>query len=125
MELFELSKDYYLQKNLNQNVTIRLEYYDQLIKELPIQPNYVSRYPNHGQLGHKGYKKFKLKFVLERFRKIHGYKYSYRDVVYKNQKTEVVVICPKHGHFFITPYLHWNKVGCPSCKLEKKNKLSK
>lgn len=123
--LTDFDQDFIVQKRLKQMVSHRLEYIDQLTKDIPIPPNYVSRYPNHGQKGHKGYKKFKQKFVLERFRQIHGYKYSYRDVVYKNQKTEVMVICPEHGHFFITPHSHWNRVGCPKCKIKKRKKLKK
>lgn len=37
----------------------------------------VRKNPNQGQIGHKGYKRFKLKFVVERFQSVHGHKYCY------------------------------------------------
>ena len=74
----------------------------------------------HALDGHKGFKRFKLKFVLERFYKIHGNKYYYDYVKYKNQKTPVRVMCSAHGEFLITPHSHWNGVGCPECKKSKK-----
>ena len=75
----------------------------------------VPRNPNHGQNGHKGYKRFKLPFVLERFRSIHNDTYAYHHVVYKNANTPVRVICPKHGEFFIKPVQHWRGKGCDEC----------
>jgi len=72
--------------------------------------------PNHGQIGHKGYKRFKLKFVIERFQSIHGHKYCYRKVVYKGQNSPVRVMCPEHGEFFIKPISHWRGRACEKCK---------
>ena len=48
---------------------------------------------------------------------IHGNKYDYSKVVYVNSRTEVCVICPIHGEFWIKPNLHimGNKCGCPIC----------
>lgn len=41
-------------------------------------------------------------------------------VVYVNQRTEVIMICPNHGRFRITPEDHLNSVcGCPKCGHEK------
>ena len=79
----------------------------------------VRKNPNHGQIGHKGYKRFKLKFVVERFQSIHGYKYCYRKVVYKGQSKPIRVMCPEHGEFFIKPISHWRGKGCDQCKMEK------
>jgi len=70
----------------------------------------------HGQVGHKGYKRLKLKEVLERFRQVHENKYGYKDVVYKNANSPVRVMCPEHGQFFIRPVSHWRGVGCQKCK---------
>ena len=58
----------------------------------------------------------KEKFI-EEARKIHGDKYDYSKVEYKNIDTKVCIICPKHGEFLQTPYKHIkNKQNCPKCK---------
>lgn len=47
---------------------------------------------------------------------IHGNRYDYSLVEYKNAKEKVVVGCDIHGPFDISPSNHiWNKRGCPSC----------
>jgi hypothetical protein len=76
----------------------------------------------HGQNGHKGYKRFKLSEVIERFKSIHGNRYDYSKVKYKNQITPITIICKEHGNFLVTPQMHWKKVGCQECK--KKEKLN-
>lgn len=60
-------------------------------------------------------------------RQIHGDKYDYSKVDYKNNKTKVCIICPEHGEFWQTPQMHINrKRGCPICnesKLERTVRL--
>lgn len=47
---------------------------------------------------------------------IHGDKYDYSLVDYKNNKTKVKIICHKHGIFEQRPIGHINsKNGCPDC----------
>jgi very-short-patch-repair endonuclease len=47
---------------------------------------------------------------------IHGEKYDYSLVNYKNNKTKVKIICPIHGLFETRPDNHLNqKNGCPKC----------
>ena len=46
---------------------------------------------------------------------IHGNKYSYSNVIYKNNKQTVSIICPIHGEFEQTPNNHLAKHGCPKC----------
>lgn len=47
---------------------------------------------------------------------VHGNKYDYSLVEYKNSKTNVKIICPIHGVFEQTPDKHINaKQGCPTC----------
>ena len=47
---------------------------------------------------------------------VHGEKYDYSKVEYKNNKIKVCIICPEHGEFWQTPTLHINqKCGCPKC----------
>jgi len=55
---------------------------------------------------------------IKKAKKIHGDKYDYSKVDYVNNKTDVCIICPKHGEFWMTPSNHINKSkpqGCPKC----------
>lgn len=52
---------------------------------------------------------------IEKARKIHGDKYDYSLVDYKNNKTKVKIICKLHGVFLQTPDSHLRGRGCPKC----------
>ena len=61
---------------------------------------------------------------FQKARKIHGNKYDYSKVNYKNSKTPIAIVCPKHGEFNQTPCAHLKGTGCPKCGIEKnKSKL--
>lgn len=69
-----------------------------------------------------GVKKYALErsMSLEEFvckaQEKHGNKYDYSKVKYVNCDTPVCIICPEHGEFWQTPYMHLRaKVGCPKC----------
>lgn len=47
--------------------------------------------------------------------KIHGDRYNYSKVNYKNHKTKVKIICKKHGEFLQTPESHLRGYGCRIC----------
>lgn len=50
----------------------------------------------------------------------YGEGFDYSKVIYINNKTEVELICNKHGPFFVRPDIHlFSKSGCPKCKGEK------
>lgn len=70
-----------------------------------------------------GTKKHTLESFVEKAKKVHGDKYDYSKVVYKNNKTFVTVICPTHGEFEVTPFHHMNGVGCKKCHFEKLSKM--
>lgn len=54
---------------------------------------------------------------------VHGNRYDYSQVNYVNNKTNVTVICPKHGPFEIMPQDHLQKLnGCPKCSCSKGEK---
>lgn len=60
---------------------------------------------------------------------IHGNKYDYSLVVYKDNRTKVSIICPTHGVFMTTPSTHiCGKHGCPKCghaaQAKKKTKIN-
>lgn len=52
---------------------------------------------------------------IENAKKVHGNKYDYSLVDYKNRKTKVKIICPVHGVFEQNPYSHLHGTGCPIC----------
>ncbi len=57
---------------------------------------------------------------------IHGGRYTYSNVVYKNTATPVVITCSIHGDFIVSPSNHTHKTfpqGCPVCGvIVRKNK---
>jgi len=56
----------------------------------------------------------------ERARVVHGDKYDYSQVDYKDSKIKVKIICQNHGVFEITPNAHVScKQGCRRCKESK------
>ena len=55
---------------------------------------------------------------IQKARKIHGKKYDYSCVDYKNTETKVKIICPKHGEFWQTPHGHLSGRGCQKCRGE-------
>lgn len=57
--------------------------------------------------------------------KIHGCKYNYSLVDYKNNSTLVKIICYKHGIFEQIPNSHLLKRGCRKCANENRNNHSK
>src|SRR5690606_38083549 len=53
--------------------------------------------------------------VISKFKELHGEKFDYRLVDYKNSSTKVKIICDK-GHLFEqTPSSHLKMSGCPYC----------
>ena len=57
---------------------------------------------------------------IEKARKVHGNKYDYTLVDYKDAKTPVVIICKKHGQFEQVPNYHLCGNGCQLCYEEKR-----
>ena len=52
---------------------------------------------------------------IEKAHKVHGDKYDYSKVEYRNTVTKVCIICPIHGEFWQTPNCHLSGCGCPIC----------
>ena len=53
-------------------------------------------------------------------RSIHGDKYNYSKVVYKNTYSKIIITCPKHGDFTQRASAHTHgKQGCKKCSIEK------
>lgn len=63
---------------------------------------------------------------IQQANEVHENKYDYSKVFYINNKTDVIIICSKHGEFLISPKMHigiGNKLpgGCQKCSFEKRN----
>ena len=68
-------------------------------------------------------KRTKEEFV-EAARKVHGDKYDYSKVVYVNNTTPVIIICPIHGEFEQTPKNHL-RYGCNKCGSQRSGLLNR
>jgi len=54
---------------------------------------------------------------IKKAKEVHGDKYNYDLVEYRNRVTPIKIVCPKHGIFHQRPADHlYQKSGCPSCK---------
>jgi hypothetical protein len=53
-------------------------------------------------------------------RSVHGTKYDYIKVVYKNSYTKVIITCPQHGDFEQLPSNHLQGGGCRDCAISSK-----
>ena len=62
-----------------------------------------------------GGKRLSREYFIEKAKNIHGDKYDYSKVVYKNYSTKVCIVCSTHGEFLQTPNTHLFGAGCPTC----------
>ena len=69
--------------------------------------------------------KSNIKDFINKAKEVHGNKYDYSKVEYKNSKTKVCIICPEHGEFWQRPYVHLLGQGCPKCGNKKKHHSSR
>ena len=86
----------------------------------PIHGEFLVLPNNHlsGQGCRECYKDERKKTIEEfiaQARKVHGDKYDYSKVEYKNANTKVCIICPEHGKFWQTPANHLSGKGCKKC----------
>ena len=56
---------------------------------------------------------------IEEVTEIHGDKYKYDNVVYKNTYKKVIITCPIHGDFKQSPEGHLQGRGCSYCEQQK------
>ncbi|MEP0133374.1 MAG: hypothetical protein ABJJ25_15345 [Eudoraea sp.] len=79
------------------------------------------------QYSHGKYRLTSLETFLKKAKEIHGSKYVYSKVVWKNTYTKITIICPIHGEFTQVPQNHIRlKCGCRKCGREiVKSKLNK
>ncbi len=57
---------------------------------------------------------------------IFNNKFNYNKVYYKNANTKVIIICPQHGEFSMTPVKHLHsKHGCKKCGTDSMAQIQK
>lgn len=60
---------------------------------------------------------------IQEAKQVHGDKYDYSLVNYKNHCSKIKIICPIHGAFEQIPNSHIQGFGCQKCGLKKTTKL--
>lgn len=63
-----------------------------------------------------------MEFLIKRFNEIHGDKYIYQSLSYKNQKEKITIHCQEHGDFIQRIDAHLGGQECPKCSLIKNAK---
>jgi hypothetical protein len=57
----------------------------------------------------------KTKEFIHKASEVHGEKYDYSKVEYKNAHQKVIIICKTHGEFLQSPNGHLSNSGCVKC----------
>jgi very-short-patch-repair endonuclease len=57
----------------------------------------------------------KNEIFIEKARAIHGDKYDYSKIIYKNAKTKITIVCKEHGDFQQIPSNHLSGFNCQKC----------
>lgn len=60
-------------------------------------------------------KKVTTKDFIKKAIEVHGDRYDYSKVVYRDSKTKVTIICNEHGEFEQLPSNHLKPCHCPKC----------
>ena len=71
-----------------------------------------------------GHIKLNTEEFIKRSKEVHGDKYEYSKVEYKNNLTKVCIICKEHGEFWQKPASHLSNHGCPICNTVRNSKIS-
>jgi hypothetical protein len=62
---------------------------------------------------------FNTEYFIKKAKEIHGDKFGYERVIYKNRVTPVEIECKIHGYFKQRPFLHLYGCGCQLCRASK------
>jgi len=66
-------------------------------------------------LAEKRYNQSSTEEFIKKAKKVHGDKYEYNKVNYVQARKPIIITCPEHGDFPISPDNHLRKKGCPDC----------
>jgi len=93
---------------------------DDITITCPIHDDFEQRPSNHlhgngcPECGDDRMRKTVEEFKEEAYA-IHGDRYGYDKVIYRNRHTKVTITCPKHGDYEQRPGDHIKGYGCPRC----------
>jgi len=82
----------------------------------PFKQSSYTHIKGHGCPSCSKNRKLTTQSFISKSKELHNNKYDYTKVDYKNMKTPVIIICPKHGEFLQVPMTHIGQIsGCPKC----------
>ena len=81
--------------------------------------------PKCGKIKSSNSRKKTTEDFIKQSREVHGDKYDYSKVVYKNAFGQVCIICPEHGEFWQTAHDHLRGAGCKKCSHNKTQNITK
>ncbi len=55
---------------------------------------------------------------------VHNDKYNYDKVIYQHSKKKIIITCPVHGDFSLSPNTHLSGRGCQQCVIDNRIKLN-
>jgi hypothetical protein len=68
-----------------------------------------------GEIQRRKLRRLTTDSFIKKAKKIHGDRYDYSKTNYIDHKTDVIIICNKHGEFLQKPTRHFNTSGCLRC----------
>lgn len=69
-----------------------------------------------GRVKHEKSRRSTTETFIQKSNMIHKFLYDYSKAEYINARTNVCIVCKKHGEFWQNPNNHINGQGCPICK---------
>jgi hypothetical protein len=75
--------------------------------------------PNCGLIIRANKRTLTTEEFIEKAKKIHRDTYDYQKVEYVNNKTDIIIICKKHGEFEQKPSSHLSGRGCLKCSYHR------
>jgi hypothetical protein len=60
------------------------------------------------------------KSFVAKARQVHGKAYDYSKTVYKDARSKLTIVCPRHGPFKQEAFSHLRGIGCPRCGVERR-----
>jgi hypothetical protein len=105
-------------KKYNYSNTIYKSYDSNVLISCPIHGDFLQRASHHlngrGCPKCAGFHKTTSDIIFQ-LENLNGSKYDYSNVIYKNNKTKIEIICKMHGEFWQKPSDHLNGQQCPRC----------
>ena len=115
-DLYDYSKTVY--KSVHEKVTIICPIHGEFVKEAKEHLSGAGCPKCALDKKHRSFALTTEEFI-RRSREVHGDLYDYSKVNYINQRTPVLIGCPKHGWFEQIADNHLHGEGCPYCRGEK------